>query len=147
MKIRPEHEYKKEYALSKANDQQPNLGQGSQLKLMPFQVSSFRCLCRQPDSRITYQIDGFNWLCDNWWRLQHCILADEMGLVMYSIEFISTIIQLPTGENRPNRNVSRQHHGQMEGLSCPCCCAEFYDHELGSRIRESALQVRCAISV
>ncbi|TFK36879.1 hypothetical protein BDQ12DRAFT_686022 [Crucibulum laeve] len=39
-----------------------DLGQDSSLKLMPFQV------------------DGFNWLCDNWWRHQHCILADEMGL-------------------------------------------------------------------
>jgi hypothetical protein len=31
--------------------------------------------------RITFQVDGFNWLCNNWWNLQHCILADEMGLV------------------------------------------------------------------
>ncbi|KAJ7630765.1 SNF2 family DNA-dependent ATPase [Roridomyces roridus] len=27
-----------------------------------------------------FQVDGFNWLCDNWWNGQHCILADEMGL-------------------------------------------------------------------
>lgn len=27
------------------------------------------------------QIDGLNWLCDNWWIRQPCILADEMGLV------------------------------------------------------------------
>ncbi|PFH54826.1 hypothetical protein AMATHDRAFT_134744 [Amanita thiersii Skay4041] len=38
------------------------LGQESNLKLMPF------------------QIDGFNWLCNNWWNRQPCILADEMGL-------------------------------------------------------------------
>lgn len=44
MKARPEHEYKRKYALSKADDEQPNLGQGSQLKLMPFQVSSFSYL-------------------------------------------------------------------------------------------------------
>ncbi|KAF9015550.1 SNF2 family N-terminal domain-containing protein [Cyathus striatus] len=39
-----------------------DLGQDSKYKLMPFQV------------------DGFNWLNNNWWRHQHCILADEMGL-------------------------------------------------------------------
>ncbi|KAJ6519648.1 SNF2 family DNA-dependent ATPase [Mycena sanguinolenta] len=39
-----------------------NLGQDPAFKLMDFQV------------------DGFNWLCDNWWNHQHCILADEMGL-------------------------------------------------------------------
>ncbi|KDR85372.1 hypothetical protein GALMADRAFT_234197 [Galerina marginata CBS 339.88] len=38
------------------------LGQDPKDKLMPFQV------------------DGFNWLCNNWWNHQHCILADEMGL-------------------------------------------------------------------
>ncbi|OBZ79352.1 Chromatin remodeling factor mit1 [Grifola frondosa] len=41
---------------------QPELGQSAQLKLMPF------------------QIDGVNWLCNNWWNHQNCILADEMGL-------------------------------------------------------------------
>ena len=45
-KARPEHEYKRKYALSKADDVQPNLGQGNQLKLMPFQVSSFGYLCQ-----------------------------------------------------------------------------------------------------
>ncbi|OSD03298.1 hypothetical protein PYCCODRAFT_1434714 [Trametes coccinea BRFM310] len=40
----------------------PQLGQSSQLKLMPFQV------------------DGVNWLCHNWNISQNCILADEMGL-------------------------------------------------------------------
>ncbi|THV06013.1 hypothetical protein K435DRAFT_744240 [Dendrothele bispora CBS 962.96] len=38
------------------------LGQDPKLKLMPF------------------QLDGFNWLCDNWWNKQACILADDMGL-------------------------------------------------------------------
>ncbi|KAF5323433.1 hypothetical protein D9611_005738 [Ephemerocybe angulata] len=38
------------------------LGQDPSLKLMPFQV------------------DGFNWLCNNWWNHQPCILADDMGL-------------------------------------------------------------------
>lgn len=44
-------------------DNQPDLGQDAQLKLMPFQV------------------DGVNWLCHNWNKAQNCILADEMGLV------------------------------------------------------------------
>ncbi|KAK7064375.1 chromatin remodeling factor mit1 [Favolaschia claudopus] len=39
-----------------------DLGQDPAFKLMDFQV------------------DGFNWLCDNWWDRQQCILADEMGL-------------------------------------------------------------------
>ncbi|KAI0652071.1 SNF2 family N-terminal domain-containing protein [Trametes meyenii] len=43
-------------------ENQPNLGQGPQLKLMPFQV------------------EGVNWLCHNWNISQNCILADEMGL-------------------------------------------------------------------
>ncbi|KAI0673358.1 hypothetical protein C8Q78DRAFT_968243 [Trametes maxima] len=43
-------------------EKQPNLGQGPQLKLMPFQV------------------EGVNWLCHNWNISQNCILADEMGL-------------------------------------------------------------------
>ncbi|KAI0654200.1 SNF2 family N-terminal domain-containing protein [Cubamyces menziesii] len=43
-------------------ESQPQLGQGPQFKLMPFQV------------------DGVNWLCHNWNISQNCILADEMGL-------------------------------------------------------------------
>ncbi|EGO30851.1 hypothetical protein SERLADRAFT_444458 [Serpula lacrymans var. lacrymans S7.9] len=57
---RPKGGYKNNHALR--GDVQPDLGQSNALKLMPFQV------------------DGVNWLCDNWWNLQHCILADEMGL-------------------------------------------------------------------
>ncbi|KAG7450689.1 uncharacterized protein BT62DRAFT_985010 [Guyanagaster necrorhizus] len=57
---RPKDEYKRKYALLDAADL--NLGQQPELKLMPFQV------------------DGFNWLVDNWWNKQPCILADEMGL-------------------------------------------------------------------
>ncbi|KDQ63375.1 hypothetical protein JAAARDRAFT_169132 [Jaapia argillacea MUCL 33604] len=55
---------------------QPSLGQNKQLALMPF------------------QIDGVNWLCDNWWNLQHCILADEMGLgkTVQIASFIGTIV-------------------------------------------------------
>lgn len=48
-----------------SGDRQPQLGQADSLKLMPFQVV------------------GVDWLCKNWWTLQHCILADEMGLVSY----------------------------------------------------------------
>ena len=45
-------------------DVQPKLGQDdAKFSLMPFQV------------------DGVNWLCNNWFNRQHCILADEMGLV------------------------------------------------------------------
>lgn len=58
---RVKDEYRKKYLLKDAADLQ--LGQAPGLKLMPFQV------------------DGFNWLCNNWWNHQHCILADEMGLV------------------------------------------------------------------
>ncbi|KAI0048335.1 hypothetical protein FA95DRAFT_1517538 [Auriscalpium vulgare] len=46
----------------KTEEDQPALGQKENLKLMPFQV------------------EGFNWLCSNWWDRQPCILADEMGL-------------------------------------------------------------------
>ncbi|KAJ3555472.1 hypothetical protein NP233_g12200 [Leucocoprinus birnbaumii] len=57
---RAKGEYRKKYALKDAADLQ--LGQAPGLKLMDFQV------------------EGFNWLCDNWWNHQQCILADEMGL-------------------------------------------------------------------
>ncbi|KAH7930550.1 hypothetical protein BV22DRAFT_56154 [Leucogyrophana mollusca] len=59
-----------------AKDAQPNLGQSSHLNLMPF------------------QIDGFNWLCDNWWNLQPCILADEMGLgkTVQIVTFLGMVI-------------------------------------------------------
>ncbi|KAI6047780.1 P-loop containing nucleoside triphosphate hydrolase protein [Pisolithus marmoratus] len=48
--------------IDSTTEEQPDLGQNNQLKLMKF------------------QIDGLNWLCDNWWIRQSCILADEMGL-------------------------------------------------------------------
>ncbi|TFY59851.1 hypothetical protein EVJ58_g5524 [Rhodofomes roseus] len=57
---RPKNAWRKKYAFTP--EQQPENGQESQFKLMPFQV------------------DGVNWLCDNWWNHQNCILADEMGL-------------------------------------------------------------------
>lgn len=57
----PQNIFMKKFAYTK--DSQPKLGQNDQLSLMPFQV------------------DGVNWLCNNWWNRQHCILADEMGLV------------------------------------------------------------------
>ncbi|KAF8640689.1 hypothetical protein AX17_000345 [Amanita inopinata Kibby_2008] len=57
---RPRDGYRHHHLLRNATDLQ--LGQKSDLKLLPFQV------------------DGFNWLCNNWWNQQPCILADEMGL-------------------------------------------------------------------
>ncbi|KIY45795.1 hypothetical protein FISHEDRAFT_9154, partial [Fistulina hepatica ATCC 64428] len=57
---RPADEYIRKFMLKDAADL--DLGQGPDRKLMPFQV------------------DGFNWLCNNWWTRQPCILADEMGL-------------------------------------------------------------------
>ncbi|PCH33925.1 hypothetical protein WOLCODRAFT_130070 [Wolfiporia cocos MD-104 SS10] len=57
---RPIDAWRKKHAFT--NTQQPALGQASNLKLMSFQV------------------EGVNWLCNNWWNNQHCILADEMGL-------------------------------------------------------------------
>lgn len=57
----PKDVFKKRFAFS--NESQPKFGQNAQLSLMPFQV------------------EGVNWLCNNWWNRQHCILADEMGLV------------------------------------------------------------------
>ncbi|KAG6821361.1 hypothetical protein H0H93_014158 [Arthromyces matolae] len=52
--------YRSQHAMKDPSDL--HIGQDPKLKLMPFQV------------------DGFNWLCNNWWTLQPCILADEMGL-------------------------------------------------------------------
>ncbi|KAJ7932575.1 SNF2 family DNA-dependent ATPase [Mycena leptocephala] len=42
-----------------------------------------------------FQVDGFNWLCDNWWNRQQCILADEMGLgkTVQIATFIGKVIQ------------------------------------------------------
>ncbi|CAK5279999.1 unnamed protein product [Mycena citricolor] len=63
------------YRLKEAADLQ--LGQDPKFKLMDFQV------------------DGFNWLCDNWWNEQQCILADEMGLgkTVQIVTFLGKIIQ------------------------------------------------------
>ncbi|KAK7680574.1 hypothetical protein QCA50_016356 [Cerrena zonata] len=43
-----------------------------------------------------FQVDGVNWLCNNWWNLQHCILADEMGLgkTVQVVTFIGVIMKL-----------------------------------------------------
>ncbi|KAJ6604478.1 SNF2 family DNA-dependent ATPase [Mycena vulgaris] len=59
------------------NASELKLGQDPSFKLMDFQV------------------DGFNWLCDNWWNHQHCILADEMGLgkTVQIATFIGKIVQ------------------------------------------------------
>lgn len=46
---------------------------------MDFQVRTD--VVASPPHAYVEQVDGFNWLCDNWWNKQPCILADEMGLV------------------------------------------------------------------
>ncbi|TFY68138.1 hypothetical protein EVG20_g3685 [Dentipellis fragilis] len=63
-------------ALDRDEQEQPKLGQSDQLKLMDF------------------QIDGYNWLCGNWWDHQPCILADEMGLgkTVQIATFVGTIV-------------------------------------------------------
>lgn len=57
----------------------PDLGQSSDLKLMPFQVCLTVCTVYIRFS-IFYKVEGLKWLLHNWWDHQHCILADEMGL-------------------------------------------------------------------
>ncbi|KAJ2932680.1 hypothetical protein H1R20_g4415, partial [Candolleomyces eurysporus] len=57
---RPKDEFRRKHALKDPAGLE--LDQDKSLKLMPFQV------------------DGFNWLCNNWWNHQPCILADDMGL-------------------------------------------------------------------
>ncbi|KAJ7706367.1 SNF2 family N-terminal domain-containing protein [Mycena rosella] len=58
------------------NASELRLGQDPSFKLMDFQV------------------DGFNWLCDNWWNRQHCILADEIGGKTVQIAtFIGKVVQ------------------------------------------------------
>ncbi|KAF9244536.1 hypothetical protein BU15DRAFT_42035 [Melanogaster broomeanus] len=65
------------FALKRDIDEQPDLGQSSLLKLM------------------TFQIDGYNWLCDNWWNRQPSILADEMGLgkTVQIVTFLGTLVE------------------------------------------------------
>ncbi|KAJ7654999.1 SNF2 family DNA-dependent ATPase [Mycena polygramma] len=59
------------------NASELDLGQDPAFKLMDFQV------------------DGFNWLTDNWWNYQPSILADEMGLgkTVQIATFIGKVIQ------------------------------------------------------
>lgn len=72
---RKRNDYMRKYRLQEG--QQPDLGQRKDLKLMDFQV------------------DGVNWLCNNWWNIQHCILADEMGLgkTVQIATFVGTIVE------------------------------------------------------
>ncbi|CAL1695101.1 unnamed protein product [Somion occarium] len=73
---RPKDGFRSKHAFT--TNSMPQLGQSPQLSLMPFQV------------------DGVNWLCNNWWNLQHCILADEMGLgkTVQVVTFIGVIMEL-----------------------------------------------------
>lgn len=77
---RAHDEFRKKYMLKDPADLQ--LGQAPNLKLMPFQV------------------DGFNWLCNNWWNHQQCILADEMGLVSTPLLPHKTNEEPSLGKNR-----------------------------------------------
>ncbi|KAF8642010.1 hypothetical protein AX16_009731 [Volvariella volvacea WC 439] len=72
---RKKEEYRTKYVLKDASDL--DLGQDPKLKLMDFQV------------------DGFNWLSNNWWTHQHCILADEMGLgkTVQIATFLGSLVQ------------------------------------------------------
>ncbi|KAF8560206.1 hypothetical protein OG21DRAFT_38190 [Imleria badia] len=76
MEARAENGYG-DFALKRDLDEQPDLGQSNQLKLMKF------------------QIDGYNWLCDNWWNQQSSILADEMGLgkTVQIVTFLGTMVE------------------------------------------------------
>lgn len=72
---------KKDFHLKQASrtftfkDAKPDLGQDSEISLMPFQVT------------------GVEWLCSNYLRGQNCILADEMGLVSVLVYTNLTITQ------------------------------------------------------
>ncbi|KAF8634457.1 hypothetical protein AX15_000900 [Amanita polypyramis BW_CC] len=70
---RPKDISKNPLVLKNATDLK--LGQNPELQLLPF------------------QIEGFNWLCYNWWIHQPCILADEMGLgkTIQIVTFLGTI--------------------------------------------------------
>ena len=108
-------------------DVQPKLGQDdAKFSLMPFQV------------------DGVNWLCNNWFNRQHCILADEMGLV--SSVFMcweSETQSLPcAGQNRSDCLVSRGRDSRRiqglrigESTTRSSCGTQLNDHELGARVR------------
>lgn len=97
------------FALKRDLDEQPDLGQSNQLKLMKFQVWGFALF--QCFSHEIQQIDGYNWLCDNWWNRQPSILADEMGLVRRpSIASFGCLEFFFVGKNCPDRHISRDCH-------------------------------------
>ncbi|KAI0347824.1 hypothetical protein BDW22DRAFT_1349889 [Trametopsis cervina] len=71
----PKDGFRRKHAFT--TDSRPAIGQSEQYKLMPF------------------QIEGVNWLCNNWWNRQHCILADEMGLgkTVQIVTFIGLLVK------------------------------------------------------
>ena len=80
-------------------------------------------------------MDGFDWLCDNWWNLQPCILADEMGLVSLTNVNISSYSQsVLKGQDSTNCDLPRDYYRAMASRSCPRRGSKFHHHELGSRI-------------
>ena len=96
-------------------ENQPDLGQNAQLKLMPFQV------------------DGVNWLCHNWNKAQNCILADEMGLVCLFELMQPTLTNMRhEGQNGPNCDVYWVYRLCVQVFPCLGRCPEFHDHERGS---------------
>jgi hypothetical protein len=111
---RVKDDFRKRYALKDAVNLQ--LGQPSQFKLLPFQVT------------------GFNWLCDNWWNHQPCILADEMGLVSRSpLPFRNLIYGLMNiGKNSSSDDFLRIHCEEMECSPGARRRSQFNHHELGT---------------
>lgn len=68
---RPKGEYRRKHALK--DGMQPDLGQSPDLKLMDFQVRLYLSFMMLYPEIHRIQIDGFNWLCNNWFNLQPCV--------------------------------------------------------------------------
>lgn len=103
LKKRSRTDFKQNHILRKASDL--DIGQNEKMELLPFQVRCLVSISARPMP--LFQVDGFNWLCNNWWTNQHCILADEMGLVRRFLLRYSLATLFSSGQNRPDRDVHR----------------------------------------